>query len=65
LLRLARITIAQDDQPAVRDLLRQHALALDDGIRDRLEQRRQGLSTCSGLLGILSLRSQLLLDQRR
>jgi hypothetical protein len=37
LLGLARITVAQDDQSAVRDLLGQHAVALDRCVRHRLE----------------------------
>jgi hypothetical protein len=43
LLRLARIAIAQDNEPAVRDLLGQHAVALHRGAWGRLEQRFERL----------------------
>ena len=63
LFRLARITVAQDDQPAVWDLLGQRAVALDNGIGDRFKQRLERVQPCSALLaGMASLRPQLLLD---
>jgi hypothetical protein len=66
LLRFARIAVAQDDQAATWDLLEQHAVALDDCIGDRTEQR---LERVQHLLSLArrhrSLRPQLLLDQRR
>ena len=66
LLGLARITVAQDDQAAVRDLLGQRAVALDDGIVTVSSSVLSASSTCSALLaGMASLRPQLLLDQRR
>jgi hypothetical protein len=37
LLGLARIAVTNDDQPAARDLLGQRAVALDNGIGERLE----------------------------
>jgi len=66
LLGLARITITQDDQAAAWDLLGQHAVAIDDGIGDRLEQRPKRVQDLLGLARRhRSLRPQLLLDQRR
>jgi hypothetical protein len=66
LLRLPWITVAQDDEAAVRDLLGQHAVALDHGVGHHLEQR---LERIQNLLGLArrhrSLRPKLLLDQRR
>jgi hypothetical protein len=66
LLGLARVTVAQDDQPAVRDLLGQHAVAVDRCTGHRLEQR---LERAQDLLDLARrhrlLRPQLLLDQRR
>jgi hypothetical protein len=49
LFRLTRIAVAQDDQPPFRDLLAQHAVALDNGIGDRLEQGLDGLEYPLGL----------------
>jgi hypothetical protein len=66
LLGLARITVAQDDQAAAWYLLGQHAVALDDGIGNRLEQRPE---RAQNLLGLArrhrSFRPQLLLDHHR
>jgi hypothetical protein len=50
LFGLARIPVAQDDQSAGRNLLGQHAVALDDGTRDRLEQRLERVQHLLALL---------------
>ena len=43
LLRLARITVAQDDQPAGRDLLGQCGVTLNGGTRYALKQHAERL----------------------
>ena len=47
LLRVARVTILQDDQTAIRDLFGQHAVALDDGIGQRPTSALSASSICS------------------
>lgn len=49
-LGLARVTVPQDDQPPVPDLLGHRAVALDDGIGQRLQQALISSSTCSASL---------------
>jgi hypothetical protein len=49
LLRLAGITVTKDDEPAVRNLFRQHTVSFDDGIRDCLEPRLERLQHLLGL----------------
>ena len=45
----ARVPVPEDDQAAGRDLLGQHAVALDHGARDRLEQGPHPLEYLLGL----------------
>ena len=45
--RLARVTILQDDQTAIRDLFGQHAVALNDGIGQRPTSALSASSICS------------------
>jgi hypothetical protein len=49
LLRLARTTVAQDDQPPSGDLLGQHAAALDDGAGQLAIAVRRASNTWLGL----------------
>jgi hypothetical protein len=49
LLRHARITVAQDDQPGSRDHLGQHGISLDDGIGNHLEHRLERVQNLLGL----------------
>jgi hypothetical protein len=50
LLGLARIAISQDDQPAGRDLLGEHAVALDDSTETVSSSALSASRTCSALL---------------
>jgi hypothetical protein len=63
LLRLARVTVAQDDETTVWDLLGQDAIALDEASGIVLSSALSASRTSSALLaGMRSLRPQLLLD---